>query len=179
MNSRDELPEYFKSLGYKVGAEVGVFKGEFAKKFCDAGIKMYAIDPWIGFGGQGKHQRFQDVQDGYYEYTKNVLFLYPDCAIIRKTSMDALNDFKDGSLDFVYIDGDHNFRHVAEDIYEWVKKVRVGGVVSGHDYYDTSYTAQNMICNVKTVVDAYVKLFEIKNLQVLTGDSTPTWLWQK
>lgn len=179
MNSRDELPEYFKSLGYKVGAEIGVFKGEFAEKFCKAGLKMYAVDPWMGFKGQGKHQRSQEVMDGYYEYAKKVLSPYTNCALIRKTSMDALNDFEDGSLDFVYIDGDHNFRRVAEDVYEWSKKVRVGGVVAGHDYYNTAYFAQNMICNVKAVVDAYIGLFEIKNLQILTGDLTPTWLWQK
>ncbi len=48
--------------------------------------------------------------------------------------MDALEDFEDNSLDFVYIDGDHNFKHISEDIYEWTKKVRSGGIVSGHDY---------------------------------------------
>ena len=39
------------------------------------------------------------------------------------------------SLDFVYIDGNHHFDFVMQDIIEWSKKVRAGGVVSGHDYY--------------------------------------------
>ena len=92
--------------------------------------------------------------------------------------MDALGDIPDGSLDFVYIDGDHNFRHVAEDIFEWSKMVRSGGVVSGHDYWNTPPFARNTICQVKAVVDAYVKLFEI-DLQVIKGDKFPSWLWIK
>jgi hypothetical protein len=38
--------------------------------------------------------------------------------------MDALNDFEDDSLDFVYIDGNHEFPYVAEDLFHWSKKVR-------------------------------------------------------
>ncbi len=48
--------------------------------------------------------------------------------------MDALADFEDESLDFVYIDGNHAAPWVDDDIREWSKKVRKGGVVSGHDY---------------------------------------------
>ncbi len=43
-------------------------------------------------------------------------------------------DFEDESLDFVFIDGNHDFEYVVEDICKWTKKVRKGGIVSGHDY---------------------------------------------
>ena len=38
--SRDELPELFAEIGYKVGAEIGVYKGAFTEKFCNAGLTM-------------------------------------------------------------------------------------------------------------------------------------------
>lgn len=170
--SRDELPEFFKEMGYKVGAEIGVYKGAFTEKFCKAGLKMYAIDPWIGFSGQGRSQKLQDRQDFLYGHTQRTLAPYPNCTIIRKTSMDAVTDFKDGSLDFVYIDGNHNFRYIAEDIYEWASKVKRGGVIAGHDYFCTNPEARNIVCHVGAVVDAYTKAFGIDNWFIF-GRSKP------
>ena len=51
--------------------------------------------------------------------------------------MDAVADVRNDSLDFVFIDADHKYTSVCEDIREWSKKVRRGGIVSGHDYYKT------------------------------------------
>ena len=179
LKHRDELPKFFIDKGYKVGAEIGSLKGEFTEKFCKAGLKIYAIDPWIGFSGQGRTQKHQEIQNKYYDEAKKRLTPYTNCKIIRKTSMDALEDFKDGSLDFVYIDGAHDFRHIAEDIYEWNKKIKSGGAISGHDYFNTIPTASNIVCNVKAVLDAYVKAFDIKNLYILSGEKYKSWIWIK
>lgn len=183
---RDNLPEFFKSRGYTVGAEVGVYKGAFTEKFCKAGLKMYAVDPWMAFKGQGRTQNRQERQDFLYGHAQRLLAPY-DCTIVRKTSMDALEDFEDGSLDFVYIDGDHSFKHIAADIAGWAKKVRSGGAVSGHDYYCVPPHATNSICQVKPIVDAYVETFGIDSFYVfgaLDGakakdDRTPSWMWVK
>ena len=181
VQTRDDLPQFFIDMGYKVGAEIGVWKGEFSEKFLQAGLTMYAVDPWMPFKGQGRHQRFPEIQDSYYQVAVKRLSQYPDCVIIRKTSMDAVEDFRDRSLDFVYIDGNHSFRYFAEDLHEWSQKVRPGGCIAGHDYFDTAPWATNIICHVKTVVDAYVELFQIKGLCII-GDSdhrTKSWLWIK
>ena len=161
---RGDLAEFFKEKGFSVGAEIGVYKGEFIEKFCKVGLKMYAIDPWHSYDGAGRTQKRQERQNFLYEHTQRVLAPYKDCTIIRKTSMDAIKDFKDESLDFIYIDGNHSFRYIAEDIAEWSKKVRKGGVVSGHDYFCTRPESTNLICQVGPVIDAYVKAFNIQNL---------------
>ncbi len=161
---RDELPKFFKELSFKIGAEIGVYKGAFTELFCKEGFKMYAIDPWIAYEGAGRTQKRQERQDFLHEHTQRTLSPYSNCTVIRKTSMDALNDFEDGSLDFVYIDGDHEFSHVAADLVEWTKKVKSGGVVSGHDYSClTAPYAKNVICHVGPVVDAFVKVCAIEN----------------
>jgi len=56
------------------------------------------------------------------------------CTIVRKFSVEAAKDFADGSLDFVYIDGNHEFSHVAADLAAWIPKIRKAGIVSGHDW---------------------------------------------
>ena len=53
---------------------------------------------------------------------------------IRKPSLEGARDVADGSLDFVYIDGLHDFDSVMGDILAWAPKVRPGGMISGHDY---------------------------------------------
>jgi hypothetical protein len=187
--SRDNLPQFFVEMGYKVGAEIGVYRGEFTEKFCKAGLTMYAIDPWIGYKGAGRTERVQEMQDYNYNCAKKTLSPYKNCTLIRKSSMDALNDFRSESLDFVYIDGDHRFPFVAEDIYEWYWKVKRGGIISGHDYFCTDPKANNVISHVKTVVDAFIETLLIPNFYVFgkmnrleqksKNDRIPSWMFVK
>lgn len=186
--SRDGLPEFFKEMGYTVGAEIGVLRGTYTKQFCDVGLKMHAIDPWMAFKGQGRTQREQGWQDMLYAHATAHLASHAAtglCNIIRKPSAEAVKEFKRNSLDFVYIDGDHTFPHVAHDIYEWAQRVRSGGVVSGHDYFDTWPGANNVLCHVQAVVDAYVRLYRINNWWLFGGtgrrgnDRMLSWMWVK
>ena len=48
--------------------------------------------------------------------------------------MEAVKGFKKDTLDFVFIDGNHEFSFVLDDITKWAKVVRPGGIVFGHDY---------------------------------------------
>ncbi len=164
--SRDDLPQFFVDMGYTVGAEIGVYKGEFSKKICRAGLKLYAIDPWRIYKDYG-NPRGQKRLDVQYEHTKRVLAPYPDCTIVRKTSMEAVTDFADGSLDFVYIDANHEFRYIAEDLSEWTKKVKRGGIVSGHDYFYTKTGTGEVNWHVAYVLKAYIGAYGIPNWYLL------------
>ena len=175
--NRDELPEFFKQLGLKVGAEIGVYKGEFTEKFCQTGLTMYAIDNWKTFELAGVKYQRQERQDAIYEHAKGRLGKYQNCTVIRKDSMDAVIDFDYDSLDFVYIDGDHTFRGVANDIYEWYMRIKKGGIISGHDYIYTGVDKRaeksyKTFCHVPMIVDAFVKAFEIENYYAF-GRSKP------
>lgn len=169
--SRDELPEFFKDMGFKVGAEIGVFEGKNLIKYCQQGLKMYGIDPWKGYGdkqytpdSKGKKYVFRSLEYIYRHAVENVK-PYPDCTLIRKKSIDALKDIPDCSLDFVYIDGDHRFDQTAIDLVQWTYKVRKGGVIAGHDYYDvTGYRGTRQ---VGPVVDAFAKSFDMSNWYIL------------
>lgn len=169
---RDSLPEFLVEMGYKKGAEIGVYKGAYTEKFCRAGLTMYAIDPWMAYQGAGRTQKEQERQDFLYGHTQRVLSPFPNVAIVRKTSMAALEDFEDEALDFVYIDGDHRFPAVTADIYWWSNKVKKGGIISGHDYFNTSPTANNVICHAKAAVDAFIEVFNIPSFYTF-GRSKP------
>ncbi len=175
--SRNDLPRFFKEKGYKIGAEIGVYKGEFTKKLCQEGLKIYAIDPWITYKNYRKHPKELPYNE-LYENAKKLLAPY-NCTIIKKTSMDALEDIPNESLDFVYIDGNHSLPYITQDIYEWNRKVRIGGVISGHDYMNGSHNPYWIrICHVKYAVDTCAKIFNAE-LQVLKNDKYPSWYWIK
>lgn len=187
--TRVDLPEFFKKMGYKVGLELGTYKGEYTREFCKVGLKMYTVDAWESYGDYHSAQINNDARMAR-AYRKAIYNLkdYKDCTIIKKFASDALNDFADGSLDFVYIDCNHSFKYVAADLVDWSNKVRKGGVVCGHDYFVRDITSHEEICQVAYVVDAYTKAFSIPNWYVIGRKDAPegekcdrwrSWFWIK
>jgi len=166
--SRDDLPLFFKQMGFKVGVEVGVATGSFSIAIAKEGLKVYGVDPFLeyeDFDHPGVCN--QKRMDKLYEVAKKRCEPY-NITIIRKTSMEAAKDFKDRSIDFVYIDGHHGFKYVAEDLWEWTKKVKKGGIISGHDFARNKKPVRDTFCiHVPFVVDAFTKCFGIKNWYVL------------
>lgn len=175
---RNDLPRFFKEMGFGVGVEIGVYKGDYSEILCEAGLKIYSIDPWMAYPEYHGLRSDQARFERNFERAKRRLRKY-DCTIIRKTSMEAVKDFKDKSMDFVYIDGNHDFMHVTEDIWEWSKKVKPGGIIAGHDYRNDDDNA--FYTDVKHVVDAYTKAGKITKLYILGKegelDKDRSWFW--
>jgi len=181
---RNNLPELFNELGFKEGAEIGVESGAYSQVLCEGnpGVHLYSIDPWKSHRGYRDHVN-QKKLDGFYKTAKKVLAPY-NCEVVRKFSMDSVNDFKDGSLDFVYIDANHDFVNVTNDIHAWSRKVKVGGILAGHDYVIRSKW-QDMQ-HAKLVVDSYTRAYGIRPYFVLgtkainpgeVRDNTRSWMW--
>ncbi len=158
--SRNDLPTFFKDRGFKVGVEIGVFKGDYTEVLAKSGLEVYGVDPWKDYKGYiySQGQRWLDKQ---YEKTRQKLSIYPNVTLLRKTSMEAVEDFGEESLDFVYIDGNHRFKYIAEDLWEWQLRVKTGGVIAGHDYAYFKHRYVGGGCQVREIVDAFAKSFEL------------------
>lgn len=174
---RNGFANLLAEMNFNVGVEVGVLKGEYSKRLCEANhnLKLYGVDPWLSYP-EFTTAGPQSDYDSLYEEAKATI--PENCSLIRKKSMDAVKDFADKSIDFVYIDGNHEFSSEANDIHEWSKKVRVGGIVSGHDYrhyhlksYSHSYE----------VVNAYTMAYRIAPWFVIgrNVDNVRSWFWIK
>lgn len=92
--------------------------------------------------------------------------------------MEAVVDFSDNSLDFVYIDGNHQFASEANDIYEWSKKVRLGGIIAGHDY--RKYRKSSFSHSYE-VVNGYTQAYHIHPWFIIGQniDRIRSWFWVK
>ncbi len=181
--NRTIMAKVLGELKFKVGAEIGVAQGKHAKVLCEAnpGVKLYCVDIWCQYPG---YNEYTNRIQRYYWEAKAKLSPY-NCTFLKKFSMDAVTDFADESLDFVYIDGAHDFKSVADDICEWTKKVRIGGIVFGHDYQRSRDTHSNHPVDVKDVVQAYMYSHSISPWFALVnnirdpkfGRDHPGWLF--
>ena len=119
--------------------EIGVFRGKNAKvlreEFPDA--QLYLIDPWkldpsyLESGSAVSEN--QSVLDKAKEKTYHLFENDPKATIIEKTSIEGTL-FIQKPVDIVFIDANHAYSHVKNDILTWKEKVRPGGILSGHNY---------------------------------------------
>jgi hypothetical protein len=174
------LPTLFKDLGFNTGVEVGVLDGTYSEVLCKdiPNLKLYSVDKWAVYPIY-HNRRKQYHYDAAYGQALEKLKPYPNCQIIKEWSMDAVKQFEDNSLDFVFIDANHDFEHITEDIAEWGKKVRIGGIISGHDFGDSP---RSLFCSVETVVRAWTKAKRIHRWFILNSELTAderSWMWVK
>ena len=162
--NRTIMAQTLAELGFTVGAEIGVARGKHAELLSQniPGLKLYCIDAWQGYGGYRDYStaRLRAFHKDAVERLANY-----NAVIVEKFSMEAVKQFDDGSLDFVYIDGAHDIQSVINDIHEWQKKVRLDGIVYGHDYKRS--TNPRVVHHVKDAVPAYCYAYRIKPWFVL------------
>lgn len=175
VTTRDDLAKLFFELGYTVGAEIGVFRGDYSEILLseNRNLLLYCIDPWEPF----EDNRSARNLEKHFGVTKERLAKF-NARIVRKTSAEALNDFQDELLDFVYIDAIHDYKNTYHDIAKWSRKVRVGGIVSGHDYAPSD-RKRGKIYGVIPAVDNYVKENNINLFITKEVDSNPSFYWMK
>ena len=167
-----ELAKLFAELGFQEGVEIGTDQGEFAEVLLKTipNLHLACVDPWKAEayerGYQPESNEKQEYFDKRFQETLDRLNLWKPM-IYRMTSMEALKDFPDNSLDFVYIDGNHDFLNVTQDIHYWLKKVKPGGIISGHDYVSYPFRKYN---HVKKVVQAYAKAYHLLPVFAVSQD---------
>jgi predicted O-methyltransferase YrrM len=116
--------------------EIGCWKGRSTKALLEASEGfVYAIDHFKGTSKEGDAWSvfLADEQDIKKEFIENVGH-YPNLRLHEMSSTDAVGFFEDESLDMVFIDGDHTYKGVMDDINNYLPKVKKGGIICGHDY---------------------------------------------
>lgn len=113
--------------GASIGVELGVAAGDFSRRMVDSGR-------FAQFFGVDVYEDHHDTAE--YMRALTSIGLFAPFKLLRMRFEEALLLFPDESLDFVYVDG---YAHKGEDggatIFSWLAKVKVGGVLAGHDYH--------------------------------------------
>lgn len=128
-------------------AEIGVWQGQTSMQLLKQrpDLRLYMVDRWKApspedsFYGTDKLSRYpQSVYDeALSKAVSAVRSVDPKAErhrILHLPSEEAAELIPDQSLDFIFIDGDHSYDGCFRDLTLWVPKVKIGGIVSGHDY---------------------------------------------
>lgn len=173
------IADLIKNKPHKIGAEIGGWKGHTTKRILELVPtieKYYVIDPWELYVEYEKSldprgdfaKMVKDMENVFNEFKKRVRPYKSKIEIMKMFSSEAVKNIPDESLDFIFIDGNHAYEYVKEDIVNWIPKVKMGGLISGHDYDRRDGT--NL--EVQKAVDEMLK-------KVNKGDNYVWWLWKK
>lgn len=184
--NRDTLAHLFHVWDFTTGVEVGVERGLYTEVLSreNPGVRLFGVDAWCPYRGYRDHVDGGKLQR-FYEEAQQRLAPYPRTSLIRGFSLDVVKQFEDDSLDFVYIDAAHDLQSCINDIAEWGKKIRPGGVIAGHDY--VKYYLPNQI-HVVQAVHAWTDAWEIAPWFILGSqakvegqlrDKARSWFWVK
>ena len=157
---QEQISTYLNKAGLKGdGVEIGVYKGDSAAKWLKywEGKYLFLIDPWrhqsddyfdlCNNSDEEQEKIYQEVVGRFSPY-------YMRSQIIREFSHEAVDRFSEESLDFIFIDGNHKFESVLQDVKIWWPKLKSGGVLAGHDYFD-GFMPPHTVFGVRTAVDFF------------------------
>jgi hypothetical protein len=145
---RAYFADLFRLGGFRSGAEVGVASGRFSEHM----LKHANPEQWImvePFPNQNLASRLPIVRSAA-KYNDHFTVHEParETWVERGISVDTnitflpcmslddrvMNAVPTNSLDFVYLDGAHDYENVKGELEPWFERVRPGGILAGHDY---------------------------------------------
>lgn len=172
----DILHEYGLVNGF--GVEVGVKCGDFSTQLLKSWNcqKLFLVDMWEGYD---EYDEMHDHMSNYEKCVNNMAsFPSNKYQILKMASVDASTHFPDNSLDFVYLDANHSYDGVKNDLHAWYPKIKKGGILAGDDYHLGSTVRLNIpqIGNdVEFGVTKAVREFAVNKQKNLSIDIYADW----
>lgn len=130
----EDIPKLIEGIENPVGLEIGVAEGFTTEYLLSTvkDLKLTGIDPYPTYIDWDGNQPAGDKNKN--EMLKKTSPFESRYDHIYKSSDEAVDDFEDESLDFVFIDGLHTYDQVLLDCKNYYPKVRKGGLIIGHDF---------------------------------------------
>lgn len=196
---RGELGRILQSeKGFTIGIELGVQRGLYSKQILSDWnhcSQYHLVDLW------GHQENYIDVANVnqeeqekiYNEAIDNTKQWKEKIHICRNYTTNCALTFDDEYFDFIYVDARHDFKGVFDDLVSYWPKLKVGGIMAGHDYVtndfvkktgqDWSKNYDGTIDTTGTVVKGAVDIFAAtvcRQVTVAYEDSKfPTWAMRK
>jgi hypothetical protein len=195
LTRREELLRFFPRGG--VGAEIGVAQGDYSAAILEAAepSELHLIDPWSHseprsdlFEAAGLLADIEAARARGDEFScppHNALGDEQFAAAMarfegnqrarlhRQYSYKAAAAFADAYFDFVYLDGNHQYEFVLRDLHDYAAKLKPGGLLFGHDFFEDSF-ARDQHYGVVDAVNTFLKRSDFRFL-MLTAEPLPTF----
>jgi|TARA_B100001758_G_scaffold245247_1_gene257933 predicted O-methyltransferase YrrM len=165
------LVEPFKYRNTTKMIEIGSFLGESTMMFASSFLfdRIFCIDPFEGEEEALKvcGKNWKQVKEEFKRntsYWKGSGMKFGDVKIhhYEDYSYNVVDEFRNNSIDFIYIDGNHDYQEVKNDILSYLPKLKMDGFIAGHDYENGD------------VSKAVSEIFKGQPLQLFSDN---TWLY--
>lgn len=171
--------DFIKNLNLKgLGIEIGVQEGKFSKVILDnSNLHLILLDGWRFFK-DGYLEGGNVPNDQHNKYLNETLsnLIAPHegrFTLMRELSQTAHQFFRDEFFDFIYLDSNHSYDFVTQELENWWPKVKVGAILAGHDFVD-----RDAGFGVKSAVLNFCRRKDIK-INVCDTGCCPTWFIKK
>jgi len=175
IRDRLDLPRWLCEKGLVgYGAEVGVLSGEYSAHLLEYWPgTLYCVDPWIQQPNEIYCDGCNSVRmDRVMAKALAAVEKFGERAKIMREYSPAVSDkFADGSLSFVYLDGNHAYDHVKFELPSWLAKITPGGLLCGHDFYNRHTDFHE--CGVEQAVTEFCAQ---RGLKFYTTECTSWWV---
>ena len=124
-----------------VCAEIGVWTGDFSDQILSMTLprELHLIDPWSfqpiypnrWYGGGAA--KSQADMDGIHQSVVRRFQGCPNVWVHRLESHRAAEQFATATFDWVYIDANHCYEAVKQDLATWLPKLKPNGLLTGDD----------------------------------------------
>lgn len=178
-----DIPEFLQKIlkiekdpvGIEIGTDGGITTLHLLTSMPT--LKLHGIDPYIPYKDWGGNDFAwhgevgnlnNDNDDSYNVFMKRIEEYNDRYTHHRKTSDDAVSDFEDESMDFIFIDGLHTYEQVLKDCKNYYPKLKKGGLFCGHDF--------TTIAGVNRAVSEFSVSIGLENIGVMKQD---VWYWTK
>lgn len=162
--------------------EIGVADGTFSNQILDRLVpeKLYLLDPWQeGYDKNSETRTYTGELSGWptaysNEGHKNKIetnlkekIKTNQVVLNQGYSYDFVDSYEDDYFDFIYIDACHLYGCVKADLEMFLPKLKSGGLMCGHDYFNYSNFG------VIEAVDEFCEKFNFE--MVLFNDPSFDW----
>lgn len=176
LESREGILKYLPKNA--VGAEIGVAYGDYSEQILReaAPQRLHLIDPWRPLESDLFNSAAMLSQVSEWTVSGTSIIEPPEKApwdldyealvakfasaesvhVHRQYSYKAVREFPDEYFDFVYVDGDHRYEFVLRDLHDYAGKLKRGGLLFGHDFFEDAFARENHY-GVIDAVNSFVK----------------------
>jgi hypothetical protein len=187
---RSELGQFLNLAGLTgTGVEVGVAEGAFSREILRSwqGQRLYLVDCWSPQepGTYCDIANTPPVQhETNYRQVTALAQADPRAALVQAFTPQAASQFADQSLDFAYLDANHSYRAVRTDLRAWYPKVKMGGLLAGHDYMDGYLgfgpdLSGGTLFGVKSAVDEFCQALGVATAFTTADAPFVSWYFRK
>jgi predicted O-methyltransferase YrrM len=162
-------------IGTFIGGTAEIMAGAISEDARIISIDSYLNLPTINGIELSRSEAIFTAQQRLAKYWPKITHIIGD-------SLEVASVFADKSVDLVFIDGDHSYEGVRQDILAWLPKIKDGGIISGHDFnketalIDPAYALEKSVLDrdpvtnfhfgVSRAVDEFLEDFEVgKDMQ--------------